>query len=79
MILGSGDGTWSTTLYTVRSVGSDSRDVDAWAQTSLYVEDRGPPSTDDHGASPVRLYLTGPDPQAEVSDRHVSDYPIGPH
>jgi hypothetical protein len=60
-------------------VGSESRDVDAWTKTSLYVEDRGPPSTDDHGVSPVRLCRTGPDPQAEVSDRHVSDYAIGPH
>ena len=45
-------------------------------QTSLYSEDRGPPSTDDPGASPVRLYRTGPDPQEEDSDRHVSAYPI---
>jgi hypothetical protein len=29
-------------------------------------------STDDSGTSPVRLSLTGPDPQAEDSDRHVS-------
>jgi hypothetical protein len=27
--------------YTVRGVGSESRDVDAWTQTSLYVKDRG--------------------------------------
>jgi hypothetical protein len=63
----------------LRGVGSESRDVDTWTQTSLYVEDRGPPSTDDHGSSPVRLCHTGPDLQTEVSDRHVSDYPIGPH
>jgi hypothetical protein len=31
-------------------VGSGSRDVDAWTQTSLYAEDRGLPSTDDPGA-----------------------------
>ena len=30
-----------TVLYTVRNVGSGSRDVDAWAQTSLYTEDWG--------------------------------------
>ena len=32
---------------------------------SLYAEDRGPPSTDDPGASPVRLCRIGPDPQAK--------------
>ncbi len=30
MLLESGGGTWGTTLYTVRGVGSGSRDVDAW-------------------------------------------------
>ena len=72
ILLQSGGGTWGTDLHTVRGVGSGSRDVDAWTQTSLYTEDRGPPSTDDLGH-------TGPDPQAEDSDRHVSVYPIGPH
>jgi hypothetical protein len=43
-------GQWDTSLYTVRGVGSESRDVDAWTQTSLYAEDRGLPSTDDPGA-----------------------------
>ena len=75
----SGGGTEGTALCIVRGVGSGSRDVDARTQTSLYVEDRGPPSTDDHGVSLVRLCHTGPDPQSEVSDRHVSDYEIGPH
>jgi hypothetical protein len=42
-------GTWGTAPYTVRGVGSGSRDVDAWTQTSLYAEDRGLPSTDDPG------------------------------
>jgi hypothetical protein len=37
----SGGGTWGTALYTVRGVGSGSRDVDVWTQTSLYTEDRG--------------------------------------
>jgi hypothetical protein len=60
-------------------VVSESRDVDSWTQTSLYVEDRGPPSTDDHGVSPVRICRAGTDPQTEVSDRYVSAYPIGPH
>ncbi len=31
----------------------------------LYAEDRGPPTTDDPSASPVRLCRIGPDPQAE--------------
>ena len=79
ILLQSGGGTWDTVLYTVRGVGSESRDVDTWTQTSLYVEDRGPPSTDDPGSSPVRQSRTGPDPQAEDSDRHVSTYPIRPH
>ena len=37
MLLQGGGGTWGTVLYTVRGVGSGSRDV----QTSLYAEDRG--------------------------------------
>ena len=37
----SGGGTWDTTLYTVRGVGSGSRDVDAWRANVLYAEDRG--------------------------------------
>ncbi len=40
MLLQSGGGTWGTALHTVRGVGSGSRDVDAWTQTSLYAEDR---------------------------------------
>ena len=80
MLLQSGGGTWGTSLYDVRGVGSESRDVDAWTQTCLYGEDRGPPSTDDPGASPVQRHCrTGPDPQAEVSDRCVPAYPSGPH
>ena len=49
MILSSGGGVGGTALYTVRGVGSGSLDVDAWTQTSLYVEDRGLKSTDDPG------------------------------
>jgi hypothetical protein len=30
MLLQSGGGTWGTSLYTVRGVGSGSQDVDAW-------------------------------------------------
>ncbi len=61
-------------------MGSESRVVDALAQTSLYVEDRGlclVMMTLEH--SPVRQSRTGPDRQAEDSDGHVSAYPIGPH
>ena len=89
ILLQSGGGTWGTALQPVRGVGSGSRDVDDWTQTTLYVEDRGPPSTDDPGASPVRqrpapgpmrLCRTGPDPQAERAlDRCVPAYPSGPH
>ncbi len=76
MLLQSGGGTWGTALYTV---DSESRDVDAWTKASLHARDRGPQSTDDPGASPVRQSRTGPDPQAEVSDRCVPAYPSGPH
>ena len=79
ILLQSGGETWDTDLYTVRGVGSGSRDVDTWTQTSLYAEDRGPPSTDDPGASPVRFCRTGSDSQSEDSDKHVSAYPIVPH
>jgi hypothetical protein len=30
ILLQNGDGTWVTVLYTVRGVGSGSRDVDTW-------------------------------------------------
>jgi hypothetical protein len=73
----SGGGTWGTALHTVRGVGSGSRDVDAWTQTSLYAEDRGPPSTDDSGASIKAASVLIPRPKD--SDRHVSAYPNGPH
>jgi hypothetical protein len=63
-----------TDLYTVRGVGSGSRDVDVWAQTSLYtslyVEDRGlclDPMDLDHSR-------TGPDPQVEDSCFDLSDW-----
>ena len=41
ILLRSGGGTWGTALYTVRGVGSGSRDVDAWRANGLYAEDRG--------------------------------------
>jgi hypothetical protein len=37
----SGGGTWVTALYTVRGVGSGSRDVDTCRANGLYTEDRG--------------------------------------
>jgi hypothetical protein len=41
-LLQSGGGTWGTSLYTVRDVGSESRDVDDVDTTPfLYTEDRG--------------------------------------
>jgi hypothetical protein len=57
MPLSSGGGTWGTSLYTVRGMGSGSRDVDAWTQTSLYAEDRGLPSTDDPGAWQYKCFF----------------------
>jgi hypothetical protein len=57
MLLSSGGGTGGTTLYTVRGVGSGSRDVDSWTQTSLYAEDRGLPSTDDPGSDNTNVSL----------------------
>jgi hypothetical protein len=41
MLMQSGGGTWVTTLYTVRGVGSGSRDVDTCLTNGLYTEDRG--------------------------------------
>ena len=51
MLLQSGGGTRDTALYTVRGVGSGSRDVDAWRANGLYAEDRGLqlPMTLEHG------------------------------
>jgi hypothetical protein len=43
ILLQSGGGTWGTALYTVRGVGSGSRDVDAWCGS-------GAPGTDVPGA-----------------------------
>ena len=40
MLLRSG-GAWGTALYTVRGVGSGSRDVDAWRANGSDAEDRG--------------------------------------
>ena len=41
ILLQSGGWTWDTSLYTVRGVGSGSRDVDTCLANGLYAEDRG--------------------------------------
>ena len=50
ILLQSGGGTWGTGLYTVRGVGSGSRDVDAWRANVSVRRGSGDPSTDDPGA-----------------------------
>ena len=50
ILLQSGGGTWGTALYTVRGVGSGSRDVDAWRANGSVRRGSGAPSTDDPGA-----------------------------
>jgi hypothetical protein len=50
MLIQSGGGTWGTTLYTVRGVGSGSRDVDAWRANGSVRRVSGAPSTDDPGS-----------------------------
>ena len=44
--LQSGGGTWGTALYTVRGVGSGSRDVDSWRANVSVRRGSGAPSTD---------------------------------
>ena len=46
----SGGGTWVTVLYTVRGVGSRSRDADAWSTNVSVRRGSGDPSTDVPGA-----------------------------
>ncbi len=50
MLLQGGGGTWVTVLYTVRGVGSGSRDVDAWRGNVFVRRGSGDPSTDVLGA-----------------------------
>ena len=50
MLLQGGGGTWGTVLYTVRGVGSGSRDVDACRANVFVRRGSGDPSTDDPGA-----------------------------
>ncbi len=50
MLLQSGGGTWGTVLYTVRGVGSGSRDFDAWRGNGSVRRVSGAPSTDGPGS-----------------------------
>jgi hypothetical protein len=50
ILLQSGGGTWDTSLYTVRGVGSGSQDVDAWRANGSVRRVSGAPSTDDPGS-----------------------------
>ena len=77
--LQSGGGTQGTALHTVRGVGSGSRDVDAWTQTSLYAEGGDPqvPMTLEHPR--CGFAASGLIPRPKDPDRHVSAYPNGPH
>ncbi len=79
ILLQSGGGTWGTALQPVRGVGSGSRDVDDWTQTTLYAEDRGPqvPMTLEHPR--CGFATSGLTPRPKDSDRYVSPYPNGPH
>jgi hypothetical protein len=45
ILLQSGGGTWITVLYTVRGVGSGSRDVDTWLANGSLHRGSGAPST----------------------------------
>ena len=66
ILLQSGGGTWGTALYTVRGVGSGSRDVDAWHANGLYAEDRGlqVPMALEHGpVTSSGKSAPGPDPR----------------
>ena len=50
ILLQSGGWTWGTVLYTVRGVGSGSRDVDSWNENVPVHRGSGDPSTDGPGA-----------------------------
>jgi hypothetical protein len=79
MPLQSGGGTWGTALYTVRGVGSESRDVDAWNTNGLYVEDRRlqVPMTLKHGpVTSSGKSAPGPDPRIRHRIQIVMFRPI---
>jgi hypothetical protein len=66
MPLQSGGGTWGTALYSVRGVGSESRDVDVCHTNGLYAEDRGlqVPMSLKHGpVTSSGKSAPGPDPR----------------
>jgi hypothetical protein len=80
ILLQSGGGTWGTSLYTVRGVGSGSRDVDVWWVNVTVHRGSGSPSTDDPGAwqhcgdstlchSVPRLVRPDPRVRQRISDR----------
>jgi hypothetical protein len=71
--------TWGTALQPVRGVGSGSRDVDDWTQTTLYAEDRGPPRPMTLEHPRCGFAASGLIPSPKDSDRYVSPYPNGPH
>jgi len=50
ILLQSGGWTWGTVLYTVRGVGSGSRDVDVWRANGSVLRGSGTPSTDVPGS-----------------------------
>jgi len=65
ILLQSGGGTWGTVMYTVRGVGSGSRDVDACRANGLYAEDRGlqVPMTLEHPVTSSGKTAPGSDPR----------------
>ena len=60
ILLQRGGGTWGTDLYTVRGVGSGSRDVDAWCANVSVRRGSGAPSTDDPGLSGMSGLASNP-------------------
>jgi hypothetical protein len=69
---------WGTVLYTVRGVGSGSRDVDACRANGLYVEDRGlqVPMTLEHPVTSSGKAAPGTDPRIRHRIQIVMFRPI---
>ncbi len=79
MMLQSGGGTWDTTLYTVRGVGSGSRDVDSWRANGSVRRVSGlqVPMALDHGPVTSRgKSSSGPDPRIRHRIQIVMFRPI---
>ena len=55
ILLQNGGGTWGTSLYTIRGMGSGSRDVDAWRANVSVRRESGAPSADGSGSWPRHL------------------------